>query len=93
MERIRECIRGFLFQVPAFGMFGQFGCIDFIGLVKCKCGTGQRMMGIAAFFLFDIAGYGGIVLVVTVIQKLVERWLDYRENRPRNYGGEKEAAK
>ena len=33
-----------------------------------------------------------IIVLVTVIQKLVEKWLDYRENRPHDYGT-KEASK
>lgn len=75
------------FEMPYVVTNGAFGTSTYF-VVMNKLAHTDMKVGLASAMAVVLLG---LILVVTVIQKLVERYMDYLENRPRNYGT-KEAA-
>lgn len=80
-----------VFEMPYVVTNGTFGTSTYF-VVMNKLAHTDMKVGLASAMAVVLLA---IIVLVTIVQKLVEKWLDYRENRPRNYGTatSKEAAK
>lgn len=79
-----------VFEMPYVVTNGTFGTSTYF-VVMNKLAHTDMKVGLASAMAVVLLA---IIVVVTIVQKLVEKWLDYRENRPRDYGvSAKEAAK
>lgn len=77
-----------VFEMPYVVTNGTFGTSTYF-VVMNKLAHTDMKVGLASAMAMVLLV---IIVLVTVIQKLVEKWLDYRENRPHDYGT-KEASK
>lgn len=77
-----------VFEMPYVVTNGTFGTSTYF-VVMNKLAHTDMKVGLASAMAVVLLV---IIVLVTVIQKLVEKWLDYRENRPHDYGT-KEASK
>ena len=77
-----------VFEMPYVVTNGTFGTSTYF-VVMNKLAHTDMKVGLASAMAVVLLV---IIVLVTVIQKLVEKWLDYRENWPHDYGT-KEASK
>ena len=79
-----------VFEMPYVVTNGTFGTSTYF-VVMNKLAHTDMKVGLASAMAVILLI---LIVLVTIVQKLVEKWLDYRENRPHDYGIEKkEAAK
>ena len=79
-----------VFEMPYVVTNGTFGTSTYF-VVMNKLAHTDMKVGLASAMAVVLLA---IIVLVTILQKLVEKWLDYRENRPHDYGVvTKEAAK
>ncbi len=79
-----------VFEMPYVVTNGTFGTSTYF-VVMNKLAHTDMKVGLASAMAVVLLV---LIVLVTIVQKLVEKWLDYRENRPHDYGvTKKEAAK
>lgn len=78
------------FEMPYVVTGGTFGTSTYF-VVMHKLAHTDTKLGLASAMAIVLLA---LILLVTVVQKLAEKRMDYQENKPRDYGLEKkEAAK